>query len=46
MVWVSPILPAEIAFRGWTNDASLRHASFKGLREDADTADVFEVDEA
>jgi len=45
MVWVTPALPAEIAFRGWTNDANLRHASYKGLREDADQSEVFELDE-
>ncbi|KPF68334.1 ATP-dependent DNA ligase [Bosea sp. AAP35] len=45
MAWVTPALPAEIAFRGWTNDANLRHASYKGLREDADMAEVFKLDE-
>jgi bifunctional non-homologous end joining protein LigD len=34
-VWVKPKLVAEIEFRGWTSDRLLRHASFKGLREDA-----------
>ncbi|KRE02298.1 hypothetical protein ASE63_08035 [Bosea sp. Root381] len=43
VIWVSPELPAEIAFRGWTDDGKLRHASFKGLREDADEAAVFEI---
>ncbi len=45
MVWVTPALLAEIAFRGWTNDANLRHASYKGLREDADRAEIFDLDE-
>lgn len=44
-VWVTPALPAEIAFRGWTNDANLRHASYKGLREEADIAEVYDLDE-
>lgn len=43
IVWVSPVLPAEIAFRGWTNDDNLRHASYKGLREDADRSEVYEL---
>lgn len=43
VVWVKPSLPAEIAFRGWTNDDNLRHASYKGLREEADVDDVYEI---
>lgn len=46
VVWVTPALPAEIAFRGWTNDGNLRHASYKGLREDADMAEVFDLADA
>lgn len=42
--WIKPELIAEIAFRGWTDDGKLRHASYKGLREDADQAVVFEMD--
>ena len=38
-----PVLAAEIEFRGWTADGKLRHASFKGLREDADSADVYRL---
>lgn len=45
MVWVTPALPAEIAFRGWTKDGSLRHASYKGLREDADASEVYSLDD-
>lgn len=37
-VFVTPKLVAEVEFRGWTGDAHLRHASFRGLREDK-TAD-------
>jgi bifunctional non-homologous end joining protein LigD len=39
--WVSPEFVAEIEFRAWTDDGKLRHASFKGLREEADADDVF-----
>lgn len=32
--WVKPQLVAQIEYRGWTGDRLLRHATFKGLRED------------
>jgi len=32
--YVTPELVAEVEFRGWTADRHLRHASFRGLRED------------
>ena len=38
--WVKPSLVAEIAFTEWTNDATLRHPSFQGLREDKRASDV------
>jgi bifunctional non-homologous end joining protein LigD len=41
--WLKPELVAEIALRGWTDDGKLRHASYKGLRETADEALVFEL---
>lgn len=41
--WTRPDLIAEIAFRGWTDDEKLRHASYKGLREEADEAAVFSL---
>lgn len=43
--WVKPDLIAEIEFRAWTDDGKLRHASFKGLREDADEAAVFQMNQ-
>ncbi len=42
-VYARPELVAEIEFRAWTG-GKLRHASFKGLRDDADTADVYEIE--
>ncbi|OWV66038.1 ATP-dependent DNA ligase [Rhizobium sp. N122] len=42
-VFVQPTLIAEIEFRGWTADGSLRHASYKGLREIQDNAAVFDM---
>ncbi|QXC52467.1 non-homologous end-joining DNA ligase (plasmid) [Agrobacterium salinitolerans] len=44
IVWVEPTLIAEIEFRAWTGDDKLRHASYKGLRERQDNADVYKLD--
>ncbi|QEL26967.1 ATP-dependent DNA ligase (plasmid) [Bosea sp. F3-2] len=41
--WLTPTLVAEIEFRAWTDDGKLRHAAFKGLREEADEAAVYQL---
>lgn len=38
--FVRPELVAEIEFRGWSSDGLLRHASYRGLREDKAAAEV------
>ncbi|MGP4670206.1 non-homologous end-joining DNA ligase [Agrobacterium pusense] len=43
IIWVEPTLIAEIEFRAWTGDGKLRHASYKGLRERQDNADVYRL---
>lgn len=40
VVFVEPISVAEVEFRGWTADAHIRHAAFRGLREDKDPKDI------
>lgn len=42
--FVKPELVAEVEFRGWTADRNLRHASFRGLREDKPPGDVVRED--
>ncbi|MBY3067481.1 ATP-dependent DNA ligase [Rhizobium laguerreae] len=42
-IFVKPKLIAEIEYRAWTDDAKLRHASYKGLRESQDNAAVYEL---
>lgn len=45
VVFSRPDIAAEIEFRAWTSDGMLRHASFKGLREEADQVDIFNLDD-
>lgn len=40
VVWVKPKLVAEISYRTMAPDGSVRHPSFKGLREDKKAKDI------
>ncbi len=42
-VFTKPLLVAEVEYRAWTEDEKLRHPSFKGIRERADDASVFDL---
>lgn len=44
VVWAQPTIIAEIHYRGWTHDGKLRHASFKGVRDVQDNADVCRIE--
>lgn len=43
LVLTSPTLIAEIEYRAWTHEGKLRHASYKGLRERQDNADIYKM---
>jgi bifunctional non-homologous end joining protein LigD len=38
--WVEPKLVAQVTFAEWTEDGSIRHPSFQGLREDKNAREV------
>ncbi|PDT34001.1 MULTISPECIES: non-homologous end-joining DNA ligase [Sinorhizobium] len=42
-VFCEPVLVAEVEYRAWTDEGKLRHPSFKGIRERADDATVYEL---
>ncbi|MCA1408434.1 non-homologous end-joining DNA ligase [Ensifer sp. IC3342] len=42
-VFTRPLLIAEVEYRAWTDDGKLRHPSFKGIRERADDATVYQL---
>ncbi|NKE92305.1 ATP-dependent carboligase [Rhizobium phaseoli] len=44
LIWIKPKLVAEIEYRGWTHDGKLRHPTYKGLRDAADNAAVYELE--
>lgn len=44
VTWVRPTLVAEVEFRAWTSDCLLRHASFRGLREDKPAHEIVRED--
>lgn len=39
-VWAKPKLVGEVAFTEWTDDGSIRHPSFQGMREDKKPEEV------
>jgi bifunctional non-homologous end joining protein LigD len=40
VVWVKPVVVAEVAYRAKSKDGSLRHPSFRGIREDKKATEV------
>lgn len=46
VTWLQPTLIAEIEYRAWTTDGKLRHSAYKGLSDQQDNADVFNLSSA
>ncbi|NTE37636.1 non-homologous end-joining DNA ligase [Agrobacterium tumefaciens] len=44
VAWVQPTIIVEIEYRAWTHEGKLRHASFKGVRDVQDNAEVYRLD--
>jgi bifunctional non-homologous end joining protein LigD len=44
LVFVDPVYTAEVEYRAWTGDGTLRHAAFKGLRDPEDAVDIQSLD--
>ncbi|MDX2148363.1 MAG: DNA ligase D [Planctomycetota bacterium] len=40
VTWLRPQLVGQVQFREWSDDGVIRHASFRGLREDVDAATI------
>lgn len=45
LVFVEPVLAAEIEYRAWTVDGKLRHASYKGLRDVEDNVAIHVIED-
>ena len=42
--FVQPTMVAEVEFRAWTGDGHLRHASYRGIREDKPASEIVRED--
>lgn len=40
VIWLKPVLVAEIEFTEWTHSGTLRHPSFKGIRKDKTAKEI------